>query len=457
MRRSHELCLGAGSIQSQRVQDVLRLPGSEVSGVLGVSSAMNILMMTNTFTPFVGGVSRSVTAFAQECRNAGHRVIVVAPVFDGMPESEEDVIRIPAIQDFNGSDFSVALPVPGFLSSHLEQFKPDIVHSHHPHLLGNTAVRIAARLGRPLVFTHHTMYEHYLHYVPAEANRLRQFVIALVTGYCNLCDRVIAPSRSVADILCERGVETPIEVIPTGVDVKQFSRGNGQGFRRSHGIPRNALVAGYVGRLAPEKNLAFLADALCTCLADVRRGRFLVVGSGPSGNEIRDAFERAGLGTRLHLAGPLDGQDLVDAYHAMDVFVFASQSETQGMVLTEAMSAGRPVVALDGPGVREVVQDGYNGRLLEDASSVDFSSAVAEMMAAPAPRREKYKHAARETAKQFAMARCARRLMDVYEDLLKQQPSGPKDESLWHQAVEEVRSEWELLRNMAEAVGQALK
>ena len=418
---------------------------------------MNILMMTNTFTPFVGGVSRSVTAFTQECRKAGHRVVVVAPVFDGMPESEEDVIRIPAIQDFNGSDFSVALPVPGFLSSHLERFKPDIVHSHHPHLLGNTAVRIAGRLGRPLVFTHHTMYEHYLHYVPAEANRLRQFVIALVTGYCNLCDRVIAPSRSVADILRERQVVTPIEVIPTGVDVKRFRRGDGQGFRRSHRIPRSAFVAGYVGRLAPEKNLAFLTEAMCTCLADVRRGRFLVVGSGPSGNEIRDTFERAGLGARLHLAGSLEGQDLVNAYHAMDVFVFASQTETQGMVLTEAMSAGKPVVALDGPGVREVVRDRYNGRLLEDASSVDFASAVAEMMAMPAPQRERCKQAARETAGQFAMARCGRQLMDVYEDLREQRPSGPKDESGWHQAAEEIRSEWELLKNMAEAVGQALK
>ncbi len=214
---------------------------------------MNILMLTNTFTPFVGGVARSVTAFANECRKAGHRVVIVAPVFAGAPESEEDVIRIPAIQHFNGSDFSVALPIPGYLSLRLEQFRPDIVHSHHPHLLGNTAVRIASRFSRPLVFTHHTMYEHYLHYVPAEANRMQQFVVSLVTGYCNLCDHVIAPSQSVARVLRRRGVETPVSVVPTGVDVQRFANGDGLAFRRFMGIPQEAFVAGYVGAWRPRR------------------------------------------------------------------------------------------------------------------------------------------------------------------------------------------------------------
>lgn len=313
---------------------------------------MNIWMMTNTFTPFVGRVARSVVAFAGECRRIGHRVVIVAPVFEDMPPREEDVIRIPALQHFNGSDFSLALPVPGLLSSYLEECQPDIVHSHHPHLLGNTAVRVAGRLGRPLVFTHHTMYEHYLHYVPTGASRLREFVVALVTGYCNLCDCVVAPSVSVAAVLRERGVETPIEIIPTGVEIRRFAQGDGAAFRRRRRIPRKAFVAGYVGRLAPEENLSFLAEAVCEQIARARCGHFLVVGAGPSAREVRDLFARAGLRKRLHLVGALDGQDLVDAYHAMDAFVFASYSETQGMVLAEAMAAGKPVVALDAPGVR---------------------------------------------------------------------------------------------------------
>ncbi len=418
---------------------------------------MNIWMMTNTFTPFVGGVARSVAAFARECRRAGHRVVIVAPVFEGMPLQEEDVIRVPALQDFNGSDFSLALPAPGILSPHLEECRPDIVHSHHPHLLGNTAVRIASRLSRPLVFTHHTMYEHYLHYVPTGASRLREFVIALVTGYCNLCDCVIAPSQSVASILRERGVQTPIEILPTGVDIGQFENGDGPAFRRLHRIPKRAFVAGYVGRLAPEKNLAFLAEAVSARMAQTCCGHFLVVGSGPSAKEIREVFGRSGQRRHLHLVGALDGQDLVDAYHAMDVFVFASRSETQGMVLTEAMAAGKPVVALDAPGVREVVIDGYNGRLLASDREEDFAAALGEIDSASSQERRQLERAARETAQQFSMDRSGRGLVRLYDHLVSRQPHEPKDESSWHHAMEEIKAEWELLKNMAEAVGHAIK
>jgi 1,2-diacylglycerol 3-alpha-glucosyltransferase len=418
---------------------------------------MNIWMMTNTFTPFVGGVARSVTAFAGECRRAGHRVVIVAPVFEGMPSREEDVIRVPALQNFNGSDFSLALPAPGILAPHLEECRPDIVHSHHPHLLGNTAVRIASRLGCPLVFTHHTTYEQYVHYVPTGATRLREFVIALVTGYCNLCDCVIAPSQSVASILRERGVRTPLEILPTGVDIHHFERGDGAGFRRLHRIPARAFVAGYVGRLAPEKNLAFLAEAVSARIARTRCGHFLVVGSGPSAQEIREIFGRRGRRKSLHLVGSLDGQDLVDAYHAMDAFAFASRSETQGMVLTEAMAAGKPVVALDGPGVREVVLDGYNGRLLLSEREEEFAAALGRIESASALERRRLEAAARETAQQFSMDRCGRRLLRLYDNLVSRQPHAPKDESSWHHAMEEIKAEWELLKNMAEAVGHAMR
>ena len=422
----------------------------------GGVSDMNIWMMTNTYTPFVGGVARSVTAFTRECRKAGHRVLVVAPVYEGAPKAEEDVVRIPAIQDFNGSDFSVALPVPGYLTAYFDECRPDVVHSHHPHLLGNTAVRIASRFSRPLVFTHHTMYEHYLHYVPAEAARMREFVIALVTGYCNLCDCIIAPSRSVAEILRERGVESPIEIIPTGVDVEQYEKGDAAGFRCTRGISRKAFVAGYVGRLAPEKNLPFLAEAMRAFTARTKNGHFLVVGSGPSADEIKRVFREAGLRRRLHLAGSLEGQDLVDAYHALDAFVFASRSETQGMVLTEAMAAGKPVIALDAPGVREVVRDGYNGRLLYSDSPDGFADAVAEIAASSSRQREQLRQAALETAREFSLDRCAKDLMGLYERLVSRQPFEPKDEHMWRQAMEEVKAEWELLRNMAGAVGQAI-
>ncbi|MGB5339750.1 MAG: glycosyltransferase, partial [Gammaproteobacteria bacterium] len=159
---------------------------------------MKIVMLTNTFMPHVGGVARSVAAFAAEYRRCGHQVLVVAPVFPNMPQAETGMVRIPAIQNFNGSDFSVVLPVSGLLTDELDDFKPQIVHAHHPYLLGTTALRIARYRELPLVYTHHTLIEQYTHYVPVDTPGIKRFAIEMGTRYANLADQVFAPSESIA-------------------------------------------------------------------------------------------------------------------------------------------------------------------------------------------------------------------------------------------------------------------
>ena len=419
---------------------------------------MNILMMTNTFTPHVGGVARSVSAFTEEYRKRGHRVIVVAPEFENQPEEELDVIRMPAIQNFNGSDFSVVLPIPGFLRARLEDFHPDVVHSHHPFLIGSTAIRIANQYNIPLVFTHHTMYEQYTHYVPGDSPRMKRFVTNLTTGYANLCDEVIAPSESIARILRERGVNRPgITSIPTGVEIEAFATGDGRGFRRRHGVPEGAFTVGHLGRLAPEKNLEFLGRALVDFLGRRESAHFLLVGYGPSESPLRELFEQAGVGDRVHFTGRQSGQHLVDAYHAMDVFAFASKTETQGMVLVEAMAAGLPVVALEANGVREVVRDGANGRLLMEEDEEGFAAALADLAGAGPETWERLKREASSTARHFSKQSCAQRVLDLYEKRLRRTLERPTDIHFWEQAREQIKTEWELLSQKTEAVINTLK
>ena len=168
---------------------------------------MNIAMFTNTYLPHVGGVANSVRRLTEDCRERGHHVCVVAPEFPDMPDEEKEIIRVPAIQNFNGSDFSVSLPAPFLLSETLDEFKPEIIHTHHPYLLGDTALRVSANRDLPLVLTYHTMYERYTHYVPGDSPRFKRFVIELASGFANLCDHVIAPSESIAQILKERNIK----------------------------------------------------------------------------------------------------------------------------------------------------------------------------------------------------------------------------------------------------------
>jgi len=418
---------------------------------------MNILMATNTFAPHVGGVARSVQGFAAEFRRQGHRVVVVAPVFAGIPREETDVVRVPAIQNFNGSDFSVPMPGFGKVISALKTFTPQIVHSHHPFLLGDTALRVAATRDIPVVFTHHTMYEKYTHYVPGDSHPMKRFVLDLVTGYCNLCDAVIAPSESVAGEIVARGVKVPVEVIPTGVNVNLFASGDGEAFRKRMGIPPDAFLVGHVGRLAPEKNLVFLVESAIRFLHRDGRAHFFLAGEGLLKKEIENMFTEQGLTQRYHQRGVMVHPELASAYRGMDVFAFTSLTETQGMVVTEAMAAGTPVVALDASGVREVVRDRVNGRLVLRENPEDFSSALAWFAGLSAEEKRRLAEGVARTADEFSMSRTAAKALALYESLVKGKPRRKSiDQSPWTSARKLIEEEWKIVRNISRAAGSAV-
>jgi len=418
---------------------------------------MNILMMTNTYLPHVGGVARSIAAFSQQYRKMGHKVIIVAPAFEGMPVDEHDVVRISAIQHFNGSDFSVVLPLSWFLSKTIKAFKPDIIHSHHPFLIGSTALRIANLYHLPHVFTHHTMYEQYTHYVPGDSAALKKFVVALASHYANLCEHVFAPSESIASVLQQRQVTKPISVIPTGVELQKYRQGSGAGFRLMFGIPVNTFVVGHLGRLAAEKNLAYLAEAISLFLQTQKDAYCLMVGKGPIESDVRTIFERAGVGERLVMVGILEEPILASAYQAMNVFSFASQSETQGMVITEAMAAGIPVIALDAPGVREVVRDQTNGRLLNAVSTALFAGALKEFYLLPEKQQRQYQKAALITAEEFSLEHSATKALAIYQKLIDSDNKHRKGhEDLWSGLLPLIKAEWNLIKSYAGSAGTAV-
>jgi glycosyltransferase involved in cell wall biosynthesis len=282
----------------------------------------------------------------------------------------------------------------------------------------------------------------------------------LSTNYANLCDRVVVPSESIQTLIRQRGVTVPTTVIPTGVDVAGFSKGDGRSFRQRHAIPQDAFVIGHLGRLAPEKNLAYLAAAVARTLKKNRKAWFLVVGDGPSRQAIEQIFVESEQHGRLVLPGKVTGQTLVDAYHAMDLFVFASHTETQGMVLIEAMAAGVPVLALDAPGVREVVDNGVNGCLLDgDASSDQFADVLHGAVDAP----EKimaWGQAARRTATAFGRDRSAEQMLRLYAHAVstKMEKGNFNDSNLdvWDKFLLACQAEWDLVAGKTESILQTV-
>jgi glycosyltransferase involved in cell wall biosynthesis len=416
---------------------------------------MKVMMFTNTYLPHVGGVARSVSSYEDEFCRRGHQVRIVAPQFEGAEDATGRVLRTPAIQKFNGSDFSVRIPVPGLLADFVDSFRPDVLHSHHPFLLGDAALRLAWSRRLPLVFTFHTMYEQYTHYVPLSSEALKRFVVQMSTEYCNLCMHIVAPSESVAAVLRERGVITPITSIPSGVDLDFYGRGDGNRFRRRFDIPENATVIGHVGRLAAEKNLDYLAEAAGRYLHDHPEAVFLVVGSGEALETMQHILRDYTNTSQVVFADKQTGQDLADAYSAMDVFVFSSQSETQGMVLAEAMAAGVPAVALDAPGAREIVNDRNGVLLAATASTQEFAQAIATV-ADNRARREQMSKFAKQTANEFSLQNCADRMLALYERLAADHSRGREwDVDPWDRLLGRLEIEWNLLVEKTTALAAA--
>ncbi|MDD5194703.1 MAG: glycosyltransferase [Candidatus Omnitrophica bacterium] len=414
---------------------------------------MRILMMTNTYFPLVGGLEQSVHSFSEEFKSLGHEVLIVTPAFGGAPKEEPGVLRIDAIQKFKGTIFSVNFPVSGLLTRLMKEFVPDMVHSHTPFFMGDFALRLSRQHAIPLVFTYHTMFEQYVHDWPVQNEGVKRFMVKLAAGYANLVDQVIVPSESVQEILLKRGVKTPMEVIPTGVDAQRFSKGDGLAVRKLNQIPPDALVVGHAGRLAPEKNLEFLTNCLVELLKKDPRVHALIVGLGPSQDLIKETFKQAGLENRLHLTGVLRYQDLVDAYYAMDVFAFASLSETQGIVLIEAMAAGLPVVALDAPGAREVVEDYHNGRLLNEMDQKSFVDALIWAFSRTPEELQTIKQIVRMTVQKYPIKSAAKHMLEIYDKIRSRKSiSLGKKNSSRYLFQWRMQAEWDIYSNYIKSV-----
>jgi glycosyltransferase involved in cell wall biosynthesis len=379
---------------------------------------MRILMFTNAYKPLVGGVTRSIEAFTDQFRARGHRVVIVAPR-DPLADDEEDVIRYPALTRVVRERYAVALPIPRGGGAVIDQVEPNIIHAHHPYLLGRTAQAGAKWASIPLIYTHHTRLDLYLAALTSLPQAMIDFVHRMTIDYCNQCEAVVTPSRGIADLLHSQGLTSQTAIIPTGVDVERFRPGDKQAARERFNLPADALVVGHVGRLDEEKNLGFLSEAVGRYLQESPRAHLVLIGDGAMTQTVLDSFERSGLGARVHHLGMLAGEELVDAYRAMDVFAFASQSETQGMVLSEAMACCVPVVAVSAIGVDDLVIDGVNGRLLAREDAGEFAAALRKLVALPTDSRRRMFAAARRSAEEVSLASCADRMLQLYDETLQ--------------------------------------
>jgi glycosyltransferase involved in cell wall biosynthesis len=378
-------------------------------------------IFTDSYLPRISGVVRSVESFVAELRRQGHHASIFAPAYRGYVDQDPDVVRFASVRPPGHPDFPLAIPVrPAFLGR-LARRRLTVIHTHSPFLLGTAGRYAARRLRLPLVFTHHTMYGEYVHYVPVVSQRFsREVVTRYTVRYCNHCTAVIVPSPSVRAWLRSAGVTTPIEVLPTaGFRLDRFDRLDPAWVRPRYGIPPDVALIITVGRLAPEKRLDLVLRAFAE-IARARPARLLVVGGGPEARDLRVQADRLGLTAQVVFTGPLENDRVLDCYAAADVFAFASPTETQGLVIVEAMAAGLPVAAVGAGGVAEVVGHGETGLLVElDARAL---AAAIRRLLDDRGLCARLAAAGRVAARAYGIEALTHRLVQLYRDVAAEAP-----------------------------------
>lgn len=378
---------------------------------------MRVLMVSDVYFPRVNGVSTSIETFRKSLAAAGVEVCLVAPRYADEAEVE-GIVRVAGRAVPRDPEDRLASWTALRAAVRREAVDCDLIHVQTPFLAHYAGASAARRLGKPVIATYHTLFEEYLHhyapFLPAEW--LRGLARRLSRSQCNALDAVVVPSTAMRERLAQYGVSVPMHVLPTGIPMERFTRCDGKRFRERHGLAADQPCALFVGRVAFEKNIDFLIESLALARREIPGLTLLITGEGPAERSLHRQAAALGLGDAVRFIGYLDRQrDLPDCYAAADCFVFASRTETQGLVLLEAMAAGLPVVALAAMGTRDILSPG-RGCLTPADDVAEFAAATVRLLRDPALR-SRLSHEASDYAREWADDRLAARLAELYRGI----------------------------------------
>ncbi len=391
-----------------------------------VEVVVGILFVSDVYFPRVNGVSTSIQTFRRDLAAQNCETWLIAPSYPQAWQDDPRILRQP-------SRYLVFDPEDRMLHGRAARraglalgARVEAVHIHTPFIAHWVGKKIARELRVPVLETYHTFFEEYLHhYVPLLPRAgARAFARAVSLRQCNAVDAVVAPSQQLADVLVGYGVERPVHVLPTGLNLAEFAGGDRAAFRARHAIPVDRPVMLLVGRVAHEKNIGFLLRMLAVVRASVPNVLFIIAGEGPAREALRRRVAEEGLAQNVLFVGYLDRRtELRDCYCAADVFVFASRTETQGLVLLESLALGVPVVSTAVLGTKEVLR-GAAGAIVVEEEVGAFAAAVTRVLTQPRLRATLAAAGREFVAARWSSSEMARRLLRLYSGGSRRQRRG---------------------------------
>lgn len=381
---------------------------------------MNLLMISDVYFPRVNGVSTSIATFRGSLAALGHSSLLIAPEYMAPADDDAGIVRIPSRYLFvDPEDRILKAGEILALEQSLAERRFDLLHIQTPFIAHHVGVTLARRLGIPAVETYHTYFEEYLyHYIPfLPKPLLKSMARALTRRQCNRMDAVVVPSRAMHQVLQGYGVRSPVSVIPTGIEPGDLPAGSRERFCSTHGIDPSRPMLVHIGRVAHEKNIAFLLDVLDEIRRVFPNVLLVIAGEGPALGHLRRRALELELERNVRFLGYLKrGPALSDCYCAGEVFIFASATETQGLVLLEAMTLGVPVVSTAVMGTRDILAAG-KGALVAGETASDFADKVMRLLGDPRLR-ERLGREARQHAAEWSAEVMACRLVAFYQQVI---------------------------------------
>ena len=378
---------------------------------------MRILKISDVYFPRVNGVSTSIRTFTEEFTKSGHEVTLIAPRYPVGEKDEADIVRIPSrYLPMDPEDRMMHARAIKRLCPELKRRQFDIIHIHTPFVAHYLGLWLSRRLGIPAVESYHTYFEEYLDlYLPWLPRKLLRYIARrLSRNQCNAVNVSVVPTRPMLDVLDSYGVTGEIEIIPTGIPSERFRDGQGQWFRQEYGIAASRELLLYVGRVAHEKNIDFLIRMLARMVIKRPQVLLVIAGEGPAREGLIEQVHAKGLSGQVLFVGYLSRKhELANCYAAADIFVFASNTETQGLVLLEAMQTGTPVVTTAVMGTAEIMRDGLGGLIAKEDVD-DFAGKVDAVLSDESLRKRLMKEAY-EKAQAWDAGLMAQKMLELYD------------------------------------------
>ena len=382
---------------------------------------MKILFISDVYFPRVNGVSTSIETFRRNLQLLGHTVDLIAPDYGKPTANENGIVRVPArAVPLDPEDRLMGY---GWVMQQLERLRGehyDLIHVQTPFVAHYLGVKLSHLLDIPCVETYHTFFEEYLyHYIPFLPKSFTRWLAKRFSRHQgNSLDGMVIPSRPMQRVLQAYGIETTMEVIATGIEPASFVPGDRVAFREKYGIGQERPMLLFVGRVAHEKNIDFLIKVVNEVRGQVADVLFVIAGEGPARAHLEQEVKRLGLDQHVRFIGYLDRHtELNNCYRAADIFIFSSRTETQGLVLLEAMAQGVPLVSTAELGTRDVLQDGAGVWIAQEELS-DFSSNVVKMLGHTQARSE-LGELGRAYANEWSAAKQAKKMLSFYDTIIE--------------------------------------